>query len=197
MADKPFLMCILRFNFIFLSRTTAHRLLLQPAHWNHSAGGQNHLPGDHCNLANFRLHLLRRQSESDRKKQILKPDCIPPVTLSTCLLAANVRAQLAEQCLGGHQQARRRRHEPQDKGTMDGLCFSHQHLQIAHHNFPTLQDMKVMHPFSRITEFYHKRHSFHMKISTAARANSFVFESSHVSDSHFSSRHAPRSLHGN
>lgn len=60
MADKPLLMCILRFNFIFLSRTTAHRLLLQPAQWNHSAGGQNHLPGDHCNLANFRLHLLRR-----------------------------------------------------------------------------------------------------------------------------------------
>lgn len=44
---------------------------------------------------------------------------------------------------------------------------------------PKTKDMKVMYPFSRITEFHHKRHSFHMKISTAARGNSFVFESSH------------------
>lgn len=186
-------MCILQFFFFYVfpspcstsSTPTASRVDSQcrkpkPPSWK---------PLQHGQLSAAPSLTLKWVSRTETKqKQILETDCMPPVTLSACTLAANIWAQLAEPSLGRHQQARRRRHEPKDKGTMDGIYFSHRHLQMAHHGFVTLQDMKVMYPFSRITEFHHKRHSFHMKISTAARGNSFVFESSHVSGSPFSSK---------
>lgn len=55
--------------------------------------------------------------------------------------------------------------------------------------------MIVAHPFSRITDFHHKRDSFHMKINTFMKSNSFICETSDVSDSLFSHTHTHTRSH--
>lgn len=45
---------------------------------------------------------------------------------------------------------------------------------------PIFQELLVMHPFSRITEYNCKSNVFQMTIGTLVRANNFVCETSQV-----------------